>query len=226
MPSHAVVSRRSRRLVKRWRWRAARAAGIDRYTWASLNALDRRLVELFEGATGGTFIELGANDGLQQSNTLALESLHGWSGLLIEADPELAAECRRNRPQALVMCAAAAPTWGICHLIPSDLFGSVTGGAPGGQTKTLLVPTAPLSAIIDAAGISAAIDLVSLDVEGYELEVLSGLDLNRHRPQHLLIETVQPDAVLAALGHGYVRAATWSHHDHLFSAVDEVAAAG
>lgn len=225
MPTHPAVSRRTRRLVKRWRWRATRAAGIDRYTWAALNVLDRRLVELFDGATGGTFIELGANDGLQQSNTLALEILHGWSGLLIEADPELAAECRRNRPRAVVVCAAAAPSWGISHLTPADLIGSVTG-APDPQSKTVLVPTAPLSEIIDVSGIGSVIELVSLDVEGHELEVLAGLDLHRHRPQHLLVETVQPDAVLAALGHGYEQAATWSHHDHVFSRVEEVTASG
>ena len=32
------------------------------------------------------------------------------------------------------------------------------------------------------------VDLFSLDVEGYELEVLRGLDLSRMRPRYLLVE--------------------------------------
>ena len=37
----------------------------------------------------GTFVEAGANDGDTELNTLALETLHGWSGLLIEPVPWL-----------------------------------------------------------------------------------------------------------------------------------------
>jgi FkbM family methyltransferase len=213
-----IVSRRSRRAIKRLRWRTTHAAGIDRYTWAALNALDRRLFALFDEATGGTFIELGANDGLQQSNTLALEVLHGWTGLLVEADPELAGECRRNRPGSIVVCAAAAAGWGMGHLRPDDLVGSMAEGGSG--SRTVLVPMAPLSAIIEASDIGEPIDLLSLDVEGHELDVLAGLDLARHRPRHLLIETAQPGAVLDALGCGYEQVATWSHHDFLYSRVD------
>lgn len=43
------------------------------------------------------------------------------------------------------------------------------------------------------------IDLLSLDVEGYEPEVLEGLDLHRHAPRYMLIEMLNPDRSVAEL---------------------------
>ena len=37
--------------------------------------------------SGGFFIECGALDGERSSNTIYLEQMYGWTGLLIEADP-------------------------------------------------------------------------------------------------------------------------------------------
>lgn len=191
--------------------------GIERYTWAALDNLDRRLVTLLDGKRHGSFVELGANDGLQQSNTLALETLMDWRGLLVEADPELAAECRRNRPLATVVCAAAGPGWGMAHLDPRDLTSAVGLDRAGGE---VLVTTAPLSSLIDAADLSGPIDVLSVDVEGFELEILAGLDLSRHAPCHLLVETLRPVEVSRALGPGYQHAGAWSRHDHLYSRLD------
>ena len=36
---------------------------------------------------GGIFVEAGANDGENISNTLTLERNFGWTGLLVEPDP-------------------------------------------------------------------------------------------------------------------------------------------
>jgi hypothetical protein len=46
--------------------------------------LDLKLDALFGQKTGGVFIELGANDGLTQSNTAFFEFSRGWTGLLVE----------------------------------------------------------------------------------------------------------------------------------------------
>ena len=44
------------------------------------------ILNLFKGRTG-TFLDIGANDGITLSNTYAL-SLQGWKGLLVEASPK------------------------------------------------------------------------------------------------------------------------------------------
>lgn len=48
------------------------------------------------------------HDGVRESNTLLLERYFGWHGLLIEPIPELARQCRVNRPNAMVLEAALA----------------------------------------------------------------------------------------------------------------------
>ena len=70
---------------------------------------DRALLEFFGGAPG-FYVDVGANDGLSNSNTAALDQM-GWRGLLVEADPNLADLCRQARPgSTVVACAAADPT--------------------------------------------------------------------------------------------------------------------
>ena len=60
----------------------------------------------------GVFVELGANDGVTFSNTLALEACLGWRGLLIEANPanygQLATSGRAASVQYGAVCADAA----------------------------------------------------------------------------------------------------------------------
>jgi hypothetical protein len=50
------------------------------------------------------------------------------------------------------------------------------------------VPIRTLDAILEEIAAPAPIDFVSIDVEGHEVEVLSGFDLARWRPRLLLIE--------------------------------------
>jgi hypothetical protein len=51
----------------------------------------------------GFFIEVGANDGIQQSNTLRLEKDLGWKGILIEPSFESYINCIKNRKDSLVL---------------------------------------------------------------------------------------------------------------------------
>ena len=39
------------------------------------------------GGAGGTFIDVGASDGLHNSNTAQLEWFHGWRGICVEPGP-------------------------------------------------------------------------------------------------------------------------------------------
>ncbi|STZ42264.1 Uncharacterised protein [Mycolicibacterium gilvum] len=58
-------------------------------------------------------------------------------------------------------------------------------------------------------------DFLIVDVEGFEFDVLAGLDLTRHRPTWMLIETLEEDRVSDILG-GYTRIAKLSYHDYLY----------
>ena len=82
--------------------------GYARFSRPGLHQLDRRLESLMP-KRNGWFVEAGANDGFQQSNTYYLARFKGWRGVLVEAVPHLAAACRKRRPESQVVACALGP---------------------------------------------------------------------------------------------------------------------
>lgn len=228
-------------MIRRWwrEWRRRRRERVDfgRPSYA-LDELDLKLARELEGdaalAGGGYFVEAGANDGITQSNTFLLERDRGWRGLLVEPIPELARRCRANRPRCLVENAAlvpagfAAPTVEMtyCNLM-SQVQGAMKSAEEEAEhlrrgrecqkleTYRVRVPARTLSAILDAHGI-ARVDLLSLDVEGFELGALQGIDFGRHAPRWMLVEARYRDEIDGFLSTWYDVAGELSHHDVLY----------
>lgn len=173
----------------------------------SLNDLDKKLLKYFP-FTNGTFFEAGANDGITYSNTYYFSSFLGWKGILVEAIPELVEKCRKNRPNCIVENFALVSqnyradtiTMKYCNLMSlvkgtmdkeaEDEF--IESGVKLQQNLTPYEVKVPVSTIdmILTKNHTKKIDLFSLDVEGYELEALSGLDLSVFKPKYILIETI------------------------------------
>lgn len=232
------VASRLRARLKRLRRTAFEAVGSARYSRPALYQLDQRL-ERHIDLDRGCFIEAGANDGFSQSNTYYLERFRGWTGLLIEPMPEVAAECRRNRRSpvleaALVADARATPSVTLhCAGLMSTVAGALgdpeltrrhveTGLAVQGlrSSKVIQVPARTLSSLIDEHLADREIDLLSLDVEGGEPEALRGLDLSRHRPRWICVEARDPAEIGRLLDrtHRLVEVLTdlGSHRDLLY----------
>jgi FkbM family methyltransferase len=72
-----------------------------------------------------------------------------------------------------------------------------------------------LSELLEQQG-NPKVTLFSLDVEGFEVDVLRGLNLSRHRPDFIVVETRGIDDVTHVLSGHYDLIATLSHHDYLF----------
>ncbi|WP_249933174.1 FkbM family methyltransferase [Blastococcus sp. CCUG 61487] len=217
-----------KRELKIARVRLSERIGSTRFSWPALYELDKNLVR--EAARSpGVFLEVGANDGYNQSNTWYLERHLGWTGVLVEPLPRLAAACRRTRSRSIVFNRALVGPGGppTIKIIDSNLT-SVAEGLQGAaqerrrlqgvKRREVVVPTATMSELIDESGLGRP-NLISVDVEGAELAVLSGLDLSRHCPELLLVETDTPDAVLELLTPRMRLRRQMTHHDYLFEAV-------
>lgn len=154
--------------------------------------------DYFNFRKNGFFVEVGANNGLDQSNTALLERRFGWKGLLIEASPKLIEECRVNRPNSIVEhCALVSFDYGF-PTVRGDfrsghLMSSVNGRRLNSNERDLIeVPAAPLASLLAKHNITN-IDFMSLDTEGYEFEILKGIDFSRHSPKWLLVEIYDYD---------------------------------
>lgn len=194
----------------RARRRAFELMGSARYSRPALHELDAKL-ERHLPERGGFFVEAGAYNGYIQSNTYYFEGFKSWRGVLVEPIPELYRRCVIERPHSAVF---------NCALVPADYpeatvtmpygdFGHslVPGalGSPAAETAHVSVGAAntyevvvlarTLSSLLDEVG-APKIDLLSLDVEGYEVEVLRGLDLDRHAPRYVLVEMLDETRTL------------------------------
>jgi FkbM family methyltransferase len=141
----------------------------------------------------GYFVEVGAGDGVNLSNTHLLETELGWRGLLIEPNPLFHASVRRNRKAALDTRAAYSSCGESVAFVDyeelSTLLPFKSGDGHDREGRPVIrVETATLDGIFAAHGVPGEIDYLSLDTEGSELEVLQGLDLGRYRPRVMTVE--------------------------------------
>ena len=152
----------------------------------------------------GVFIEAGAADGFLESNTYYLEKRKDWSGILIEPVPNLYQTCIKERPKSKVFnCALVSHDFnGETVLLKQGSLMSTVAGALrekeaehlkkagyfyGTNAADIEASARTLTSVLKEAGITQ-VEFFSLDVEGYELKVLQGLDFNVCKPLYMLIE--------------------------------------
>jgi FkbM family methyltransferase len=148
--------------------------------------------DFFRGRPRGFFVEVGANDPKKDSQSWHLEQA-GWTGILVEPLPDLAAALRRQRTAQVFEVACSSPDRAgqVMRLHVAGPFSSfdpnlaVTGMR---ADHAIDVAVRTLDDVLSEGSAQVPIDLMSVDVEGHEIEVLSGFDFARWKPRLVLLE--------------------------------------
>ncbi len=160
-------------------------------------SFEKKLDDIFNFKTNGFFIELGANDGFNSSNTYFFEKYREWKGILIEPSIKGYEKCKINRPNSLCLNYACVSNDYTDEFIYGDFddnhaMGSIYGKRLN-RNNLIKVKAITLENILDSYTENQKIDFLSLDTEGYELNILKGLNLHKYRPHYMLIEIYNYD---------------------------------
>lgn len=142
---------------------------------------------------GGFFVEFGATDGNELSNTLLMERDFGWKGILAEPAAVWHADLRANR-QAIIDTRCVWKTSGatveFSHT-PRAVNSSISEFV---KTKRKLrstsvsVETVSLNDLLTQHDAPEVIDFISIDTEGSEFDILNAVDYDRWKFRVMTVE--------------------------------------
>ena len=155
----------------------------------------------------GKYIEIGGFDGYFESPTYSLYSIDSWRGVLIEPNSEMFNYLKYYRPKdEYVNCACSSfeesnkkedikfldlHHSGEIYLSDSKLDNWALNEKKSRNIKPRKVKLKNLTEIIKNSNLlkDGVIDLIVIDVEGYELNILKGIDFSTIKIKYFLIES-------------------------------------
>jgi FkbM family methyltransferase len=147
----------------------------------------------FNKTENGFFVDVGAHDGITYNNTLVFEKEKKWSGINIEANPDVYKRLVVNRPKCSNLNIAVSEDEGDVDFIkvsgaPEMISGLAKHYDPrhekrldkelirdGGKKETIKIPGKKLETILKENNISK-INYLSIDVEGGEMSVIRSIN--------------------------------------------------
>ena len=165
---------------------------------------DKYIDDALKGKEFGVFVEVGAFDGKEQSNSLFFEEERQWEGLCIEPHPNLYKQLKANRACKTENFAISNEEGDAKFLAVDGYSSSLSGltkhyesahkdriSAEINEHKSefdkITVKMIPLQKLLDKYGFEV-IDYCSVDVEGAELQVLESIDFEKTHIKYFSIE--------------------------------------
>lgn len=160
-------------------------------------AQDKFLDEkIFKGKNNGFFVEIGAHNGIEKSNTYFFEQYRAWKGMCIEPIPNVFAELCKNRPDAININGCIGNTNGRVTFWQIEGYAEMLSGIAsnydpkhlariereiatrGGEKREITVECYKLNDILTQHQIEV-VDYCSIDVEGSEMIILESIDFRQ-----------------------------------------------
>jgi len=162
---------------------------------------DLLCLEYFNHKREGYFVDIGAGNGYDLSNTYLLEKEYDWKGICVEPllEPyKLCEECRTNS-----ICRNTA-----IYNKNSEVEFSYIDGSSGEnymysgitkdikhhtekvnkECKKVLMNTITLNQLLDEAEAPEIMDFLSIDTEGSECKILEALDHDKYKFRYITVE--------------------------------------
>ncbi len=180
------------------------------------------VLKYYNNKKNGYFVEIGAADGVNFSNTSLLEKEYGWTGICVEPIPHIYNNCLKNRPKSICINKAIYSKSNeqvIFSIANNNTFLSGISNHIDCHKYTvyanntdIFVTTITLTDLLDQYKAPEFIEYLSIDTEGSELEVLKGIDFNKYKfglidIEHNYIEPrrTQMRELLLSKGYEYIR---------------------
>tara|TARA_B110000858_G_C17709823_1_gene429991 strand:+ start:43 stop:915 length:873 start_codon:yes stop_codon:yes gene_type:complete len=179
-------------------------------SYSQLNQ-DITVISFFNNKKNLFFLEIGANDGINLSNTYLLEKKYNWKGICSEPLPDRFEQLKKNRNvhcdnQAVfresdltVKFKVSDLTSGIIESYPN--ISTCNGRKIEKKQRKLLknkennkskqeidVKTITLEDLLDKYNAPNTINYFSLDTEGSELQILKSVDFTKYKFQYINVE--------------------------------------
>ena len=151
-----------------------------------------------------TFLEFGATNGVNLSNSYTLEKYLNWKGVLSEPSPQWHDELKKNRPHTNIVseCVWSESNKELNFFMSDvgvlssleDFKESDKVSMPGNTKqrlksgKNIIVKTISLNDLIDRQFNSKMPSYISVDTEGSEYEILKNFNFNKYRPLVFTVE--------------------------------------
>jgi len=188
---------------------------------------DKFIIEnYFKNKSSGIMVEVGATLPDQISTSKAFKEL-GWRCINVEPNPYFAGEHRKAGNEIYEVALSNEERedayFNICRdpevkndksegVCASSIAGKMLQGVPPAWSypaiERIKVKITTLDKLLESLDISN-LDFVSIDVEGWEMEVMKGFDVEKYKPEIILLENLNHSEVyhsyMKSIGYSYVK---------------------
>lgn len=139
--------------------------------------------DVFGEMENGFYVDIGAADGINLSNTYLLEKKYAWSGICIEADKNSFSQLAKSRKATCYNACLDSEVKEVKFTKNEGYYGGIIDAETDNalnDSDSVTLKTEILRNILEKSNAPKIIHYLSLDVEGAEERVLDGFPYSTH----------------------------------------------